>query len=62
MVTMAAPLSTPRTDRTADAALANVERDEGRGRLMVSISDRCGDALVEAFERVARAYYERKAA
>jgi hypothetical protein len=50
-------LTVPRVDRTADAALRNVARDEGRGRLMVSISDRCGDALVEAFERVARAYY-----
>jgi hypothetical protein len=57
MVTMAAPLSTPRHDPVPRDALANVERDAGRGRLMVSIGDRCGDALIEAFARVARAYY-----
>jgi hypothetical protein len=60
MVTMAAPLSSPRTDPTATQAIERVARDEGRGRLYVSIADRCGDALVEAFERVARAYYGRQ--
>jgi hypothetical protein len=57
MVTMAAPLSTPRTDRTADAAIERVTREEPSRRLMVSIGERCGDRLIEAFERVARAYY-----
>jgi hypothetical protein len=60
MVTMAAPLSTPRVNPTQDAAIANVARDEGRGRLYVSIADRCGDALIEAFTRLARAYYGRQ--
>jgi hypothetical protein len=57
MVTMAAPLSSPRANPTQDAAIERVSRDEGRGRLEVSIADRCGDALLLAFERVARAYY-----
>jgi hypothetical protein len=59
MVTMAAPLSTPRTDRTADAAIERVAREEPAiyRRLEVPLSEWCGDALVEAFERVARAYY-----
>jgi hypothetical protein len=39
MVTMVAPLSSPRRDPTARDALRNVERDAGRGRLAVPILD-----------------------
>jgi hypothetical protein len=60
MVTMAAPMSSPRVNPTQDAAIAAVARDEGRGRLYVSIGERVGEQLVEAFERVARAYYGRQ--
>jgi hypothetical protein len=56
-VTMAAPLSAPRVNPTQDAAIARVERDAGRGRLEVSIEERVGERLIEAFARVARAYY-----
>ena len=49
-------LSSPRVNPTADRALANVERGED-GRLMVSIGERCGDALLAAFWRLATAYY-----
>lgn len=50
-------LSSPRVNPTQDAALRAVARDEGRGRLEVSIAERCGEALIEAFERMAAAYY-----
>lgn len=57
MVTMAAPLSSPRRDDTAREALRNVEREKPTRRLEVPISEWCGDALIEAFARVAAAYY-----
>jgi hypothetical protein len=59
MVTMATSMPPARSDRTADDAIARVEREEPAisRRLMVSIGERCGDRLIEAFERVARAYY-----
>jgi hypothetical protein len=57
MVTMAAPLSSPRRDDTARDALRNVAREEPARQLMVSIGERVGEQLVEACERVARAYY-----
>jgi hypothetical protein len=60
MVTMAAPLSTPRNDRTADDALRNVARQEPYRRLEVPLSEWCGEQLLAAFERVARAYYGRQ--
>jgi hypothetical protein len=53
-------LSSPRANPTQDAAIERMERDEGRGRLEVSIAEHCGDRLLEAFERVARAYYATK--
>jgi hypothetical protein len=53
---VAIPLSTPRTDETARIAIARADRVSD-GRLMVSIADRCGDALIEAYRRVAAAYY-----
>jgi hypothetical protein len=62
MVTMAAPLSTPRTSPTERDALRNVAREEPAisRRLQVSIAERCGEQLLAAFERVARAYYATK--
>jgi hypothetical protein len=51
------PLTVPRVDRTADAALRNVARDEGRGRLMVSIEERVGERLIEAFLRIYGAHF-----
>jgi hypothetical protein len=59
MATVYAPMPPARIDRTADDAIARVEREEPAisRRLMVSIGDRCGDRLIEAFARVARAYY-----
>jgi hypothetical protein len=56
MVTISAPLSSPRTDETARIAIARADRVSD-GRLYVSIADRCGDALIEAYRRVAAAYY-----
>lgn len=62
MVTMAAPMPPARTDRTADAAISNVTREEAAisRRLEVSIAERVGEELLLAFERVARAYYAMK--
>jgi hypothetical protein len=57
MVTMAAPMSSPRRDDTARDALANVAREESSRRLEVSIGEWVGEELLLAFERVARAYY-----
>jgi hypothetical protein len=57
MVAKAEPMPPPVRDPTATAALARVARQERGGRLEVSIADRCGGALIEAFARVARAYY-----
>jgi len=55
------PLSTPRTNRTADEAVERVSRAERREPgLWVSIEVRCGDALIEAYRRVGLAYYQGK--
>jgi hypothetical protein len=58
-VMVAIPLSTPRTDETARLAIARADRVSD-GRLYVSIADRCGDQLIEAFRRMAAAYYGRQ--
>jgi hypothetical protein len=57
MVTMAAPLSTPRHDPVPRDAIERVQREEPFRRLEVSIAERVGDQLLLAFERMARAYY-----
>jgi hypothetical protein len=59
MATAYAPLPPARSDRTADDAIARVEREEPAisRRLMVPLSEWVGEELLTAFERVARAYY-----
>lgn len=57
---MDTPQSTPRTDPTSRDAIARVSQAERPAGLMVSIQDRCGDALIEAFRRVGLAYYQGK--
>ena len=59
------PLSTPRTDPTAQTAIARVSRGERREPgLWLPISELCGDQLIEAYRRVrvGLAYYGRDAA
>lgn len=50
----------PRTDRTAEVAIARVTRAERPAGLWVSIQGLCGDQLIEAFRRVGLAYYQSK--
>jgi hypothetical protein len=57
MATVYAPMPPARNDRTADDALRNVARQEPYRRLEVPLSEWCGEQLLAAFERVARAYY-----
>jgi hypothetical protein len=56
---VAIPLSTPRTDETARLAIARADRASD-GRLYATIGERVGDQLIEAFRRVAAAYYGRQ--
>jgi hypothetical protein len=51
----AAPLSVPRTDRTAEDAIARVEPTAKR--LEVSIEERCGEQLIAAFLASAGAWF-----
>lgn len=53
------PLTSPRTDPTAQTAIARADRERPAG-LYVSIGERCGAALIEAYRRVGLAYYEGK--
>jgi hypothetical protein len=49
------PLSVPRTDRTAEDALARIP--EPVQRLEVSIEERCGEQLIAAFLASAGAWF-----
>lgn len=60
---MSAPaLSTPRTDPTARLALDRVARTERPSGLWVSIEERCGEQLLEAFMRAVGATFTGRAA
>lgn len=53
------PLTSPRTDPTAQTAIARADRERPVG-LYVTIGERVGDQLVEAYRRLGLAYYEGK--
>jgi hypothetical protein len=53
---VAIPLSTPRTNPTERIAIDRADRVSD-GRLYVTIGERVGDQLIEAFRRMAAAYY-----
>jgi hypothetical protein len=52
---LAEPLSVPRTNRTAEDAIARVEPTSKR--LEVSIEERCGEQLIAAFLASAGAWF-----
>jgi hypothetical protein len=62
MSAITAPLSTPRRDDTARDALRNVARTERPVGLWVSIEERCGKELAEAFVRAVGATFTGHAA
>ncbi len=53
------PLSSPRNDPTSRVAIERVDRERPVG-LYVTIGERVGDQLVEAYRRLGLAYYEGK--
>lgn len=54
-------LTAPRDDRTSEIAIARADRDRRDGPgLWVPLSELCGDALIEAYRRMAEAYYARR--